>query len=179
MGRVHVSGLTWWRSWPHPDEPRQKGRAHVVDDLPRLIMRDGDYGTVEGGLPDVEPGFCMLEWDVALGARERALFEDIAMEEPDRVLVAPYDIYPEGQPPTVVHKVCPDVSKPGMRFPANTNDWTVHSFGFGCIYLPQRTLLPWPSGKVMRDSTFSDWHIARHGHARLTWDVHPQHLHGD
>lgn len=172
--------LTWWRSWPHPDEQRARGRAHVIDDLPRLIMRDGDYSTVEGGLPDVEPGFCMLEWDVALGARGRAAFEALALAEPGRVLVAPYDIYPEGSGPTCVHKVCPDPAKPGIRHPIEPGDLRAHSFGFGCIYLPASVLRAWSGrGRVMRDSTFSDWHIAHHGTARVVWDVHPQHLHGD
>lgn len=176
---MDVAGLTWWRSWPHPDERRAAGRAHVVDDLPRLVMRDGDYGTVEGGLPDVAPGFCLLEWDVALGARERALFAELAAEEPDRVLVAPYDIYPDGAGPSCVHKVCPDPAKAGIRFPASPGAVEVDSFGFGCIYLPRALLDRWPPGKVMRDSTFSDWHIAQGLRARVTWDVHPQHLHGD
>jgi hypothetical protein len=171
--------LTWWRSWPHPDELRARGRAHVVDDMPRLIMRDGDYSTVEGGLPDATPGFCLLEWDVALGARGRARFEQVALEDPGRVLVAPYDIYPDGADPTCVHKVCPDPSKPGIRGPAVPGAVGVHSFGFGCIYLPALVVAAWPAGKVMRDSTFSDWHIARHGAARVTWDVAPQHIHGD
>ncbi len=172
--------LTWWRSWPHPDEPRARGRAHVADSLPRLIMRDGDYSTVEGGLPDVEPGFCMLEWDVALGARGRARFEEVALADPDGILVAPYDIYPEGQPPTCVHKAALNEAKPGLRTPIVEGLERTHSFGFGCIYLPASVLRAWGGrGRVMRDSTFSDWHIAQGLRARVTWDVHPQHLHGD
>jgi hypothetical protein len=174
-----VERLTWWRSWPHPDETRAAGRAHVIDDLPRLVMRDGDYATVEGGLPTVEPGVFLLEWDVALGLRERTRFEEIALTEPHRVLVAPYDIHPVGQGPTVVHKVCPDPAKPGMRWPVAEGDPVADSFGFGCIYLPQAVLARWPASKSMRDSTFSDWHIATVGRARVTWAVHPQHLHGD
>lgn len=171
--------LTWWRSWPHPDETRARGRAHVIDDMPRLIMRGGDYATVEGGLPDAEPGLCLLEWDVALGRRGRALFEEIALTEPHRILVAPYDIHPEGQGPTVVHKLCTDLAKPGMRWPITPGMPVADSFGFGCIYLPRAVLARWRPGKSMRDSTFSDWHIANVGRARVTWDVHPQHLHGD
>lgn len=171
--------LTWWRSWPHPDEPRAAGRAHIVDDLPRLIMRSGDYSTVEGGLPDVEPGFCLLEWDVALAQRGRRRFEQEALAEPDRVLVAPYDIYPRGGRYTCVHKVAENPLKAGWRRPATPDDTEVHSFGFGCIYLPAAVLRLWRPGKVLRDNTFSDWHIEHFGTARITRDVHPQHLHGD
>lgn len=170
--------LTWWRSWPAAGEIRARGRAHVIDSLPRLIMRDGDYSTIEGGWPDVAVGLCLLEWDVALGARERALFEEQALEEPDRVLVAPYDVEVDGRR-FYVHKVCPEPRRPGVRFPAGPGSTEVDAFGFGCIYLPCELLFRWPGRKPLRDSTFSDWHIANVGRARVTWDVHPQHLHGD
>lgn len=180
MGRQPGPDLTWWRSWPQADEERQHGRARIEDGLPRLHMRDGDYATVEGGLPDVEPGFCMVEWDVALALREREVFAEIALTEPHRILVAPYDIRPDGGRPTVVHKLCTDPErKPGIRFPLEAEMPVADSFGFGCIYLPQAIISRWPAGKVMRDSTFSDWHIANIGRARVTWAVHPQHLHGD
>lgn len=171
---VGLGAVNWYRSWPR-EIPSD--RAYVVDSLPRLVMQDYDYSSVN--LPEDEPGFCMLEWDIALGKRDRDTFVEVALREPDRILVAPYDIYPEGSEPTVVHKVCPNPNKIGIRYPIDRFDIDCHSFGFGCIYLPRVILDAWPSGRVMRDATFSDWHIVNFGTARVTWKVRPQHLHGD
>lgn len=174
--------MHWYRSFPLDGERRAIGRAHVVDSLPRLVMRDCDYSTVKGGLPVDEPGFCMLEWDVALGRRERDLFAEMALTDPDRVMVAPYDIFPEGQPPTLVHRHAADIRKPGHRVPVAFSMTECHSFGFGCIYLPRSVVVAWQKDKpsaFFNDARFSDWHIARYGTARVIWDVHPQHLHGD
>jgi hypothetical protein len=176
---VAVTLLRWYRSWPAPGQQRAEGRARVEDHLPRLVMRDCDYSTAD--LPTDLPGFCMLEWDVALDVAGRDRFAAHAFEDPERILVAPYLIYPHGAPPVVVHKSADNPKRIGHRRPIpEGQDWA-HSFGFGCIYFPQVILDDWRAGgrRRMTDARFSDWHIANHGTVEVTWWVAPQHLHGD
>jgi hypothetical protein len=171
------SPLRWYRSWPEAPPP---GRAFVHDGVPRLLMTGCDYQTLTRfqPWPPHRPGFCLLEWDVALDRVGRARFAEEALAEPDRILVAPYHIYPVGGRPTIVHKHGPGRSRVPIARPRPTAD----SFGFGCIYMPQlvlqRFLITRPRAP-MRDSLFSDWHMDRYPPVRVTWDVHPQHLHGD
>ncbi len=173
-----MSPLPWWRSWPAG--PLPAGRAFVADSLPRLLMSGCDYRTVvdHQPWPDADPGFCMLEWDVALASEERARFAAHAAAAPGRVLVAPYMIYPVGRGPVLVHK-----SGPGrMRTPVRPGQRWAHSFGFGCIYFPRAVLARWfeeRPGARFNDARFSDWHIARYGTVEVDWSVRPQHLHGD
>lgn len=152
----------WYRSWPTDgDWARRSNRAHVVDRLPRLHVSNFDYLTVEKW-PSERTGFCMLEWDVALDQRARTRFARIAKEHPARVLVAPYWYGAQGFLP---------------------NDKTeADAFGFGCIYFPAPVLLEAiehfrAAGTRLCDMTFSHWHLRRFGPARVTWGVHPQHLH--
>lgn len=170
--------LTWYRSWPAAGEPTA-GRARVEDSLPRLLMSGCDYATAQ--LPEDEPGFCMLEWDVALDRTGRDLFAALAEADPERVLVAPYPIFPVGSTPVVVHKAAESMARVGHRRPIEPGQAWAHSFGFGCIYLPQSVLAGWRSAgrQRMTDATFSDWHIAAHATVEVTWRVSPQHLHGD
>lgn len=167
--------MRWYRSWPYLPPA---GRARVVDGLPRLLMRGCDYGTVweYQPWPEDQPGFCLLEWDVALGADGMARFAEAAAVDPTRVLVAPYPIYPVGRPPVCAHKAGPG----RMRTPVAAGRPTADSFGLGCVYLPQRILAAWWAergrGGTMRDVTFSEWHRDRCGPVAIDWTVHPQHL---
>lgn len=170
--------LAWYRSWPDqvPD-----GLAHVIDGLPRLVMRDKNYATLADyqPWPQHDPGWCLLEWDIALASEERQRFEQHALSEPGRVLVAPYPLYPAGKPPAGVHRTKGRPISPGERW--------AETFGFGCIYFPQAVLDRWwaepPATYAKRgyftDTTFATWYRTRYGLGEVDWSVHPQHLHGD
>lgn len=166
--RPDAGGLRWLRSWP---TAVPGGRAHVHDHLPRLHMSGHDYLTAE--LPDDEPGWCLLEWDVALASEERARFAALALEAPGRVLVAPYHIYPVAGPPAGVHRTA------GRPIPEGAP--AAETFGLGCVYLPQPVLRAFMASTppAFTDRSFSRWHLAEYGPAGVTWEVHPQHLHGD
>lgn len=159
--------MEWFRSWPAVAPP---DRAHIIDRLPRLVIGDYDYATLNPGWPAVRPGFCLLEWDVALDRVGRARFAELAAAAPGRVLVADYPIFPVGGPPAGTCRV-------GGR-PVDPGTPRAESFGFGCIYLPAHILQAWPGGR-MTDRTFSRWHHTRYGPATIARGVHPQHLHGD
>jgi hypothetical protein len=86
-----------------------------------------------------------------------------------------------GADPHCCHKSADDEAKIGHRHPIlEGQDWA-HSFGFGCIYFPQTILRRYLAERrpSMSDSRFSDWHIDHYGTVAVTWDVRPQHLHGD
>ncbi|MCI0632515.1 MAG: hypothetical protein L0206_01135 [Actinobacteria bacterium] len=168
--------LTWWRSWP---ETIPEGRAYVVDGLPRLVMRDCNYATLADyqPWPDDEPGFCLIEWDLALDVVSRDRFAARARRHPDRVLVAPYYLRPEHRLPVLVHR---SRGKP-IEWGEPRCEW----FGFGCIYFPKAILdrwwleMPARSRGKWNDTTFSSWLMPRYGPTDVAWDVYPQHLHGD
>jgi hypothetical protein len=167
---TNTSSIDWYRSWPR-EIP--KGRAHVRDSLPRLPMTNCDYRTMQW--PD--EGFCLLEWDIALDRRQRATFADQAAERPDEVLVAPYWLFYGGSG-RLVHRKLFNLDPIAEGAP------TADLFGFGCVYFPRQMILDYLAYQPYRrepftDTTFSHWHRRTHGKARVTWDVHPQHLHGD
>ena len=172
------SNLNWYRSWPNQVP---LGRAYVQDSMPRLLMSDCDYNRVEGGLPADEPGFCMLEWDVALSIDQRARFAELAEETPDKILVAPYTKDYKGGACVQIHR--------RMGFiPIEKGSPKTDFFGFGCIYFPQKLLQEWYAFRLSHqpylfvkfdDTRFSQWHWDFHGPADVTWDIHPQHIHGD
>lgn len=143
-------------------------------------MRDQNYATVADyqSWPDDEPGWFLLEWDIALASDERARFAGQALAHPHRVLVAPYMLYPDAGP-RVAHRC-------GGRPIPDGQPWA-EMVGFGCIYFPQAVLKAFWSDPPMRlrrtdvfnDSVFSDWHRRQYGAVEVSWTVHPQHLHGD
>ena len=168
---VTVSPLNWYRSWP---EVVPEGRAYVQDSLPKLLMHDCDYRTMEW--PADEPGICLLEWDIALDQRERNLFAEQALSEPNKVLVAPYWKSYGGALRHIHRKLDNEPTEVGSP--------DTDLFGFGCIYIPGRMVTaflasPGYRNSAFTDTTFSRWHRREHGRARIAWDVHPQHLHGD
>lgn len=143
-------------------------------------MRDQNYTTVPEyqPWPRHDPGWCLLEWDIALDRHGRDRFAAGALEHPDRVRVAPYLLYPpEG--PRQVHRL--------HGTPLADGQPHADMFGFGCIYLPQTVLDAFWSDPprrltrtgVLTDTVFSDWHRSRFGPVDVDWNVHPQHLHGD
>lgn len=145
-------------------------------------MRDQNYATLADyqPWPSHGPGWCLLEWDIALGQADRDRFAAAALERPGRVRVAPYWLYPkDGRGPIQVHRTAGRPIRDGQPH--------ADSFGLGCIYLPQPVLDRFwqePPRRLTRqgvftDGTFSDWHRARYGPVDVDWTVHPQHLHGD
>lgn len=169
---IFVSDIRWYRSWPATSP---EGRAFVQDSLPRLIMSDCDYSTVQEW-PDDDPGFCMLEWDVALDLESRNRFVELAEQRPDRILVAPY-IKSYGGAIRQIH------SHMGYN-PIAVGDTRAENFGLGCVYLPQaelqRFLVERDPREPFTDTSLSTWYwTKRHRFADVTWEVRPQHLHGD
>lgn len=177
----------WYRSWPSPTDWAEHDldiRPHVVDTLPRLMMSGQNYRTVgeyrsigtSDGWPIDRPGFCMLEYDVALDPVEMQLFASIALLEPQRILVAPYRFHDtwssfqgnDGSGPSVTGR------------PIHVDEIEADSFGLGCIYIPRDILtefLPTMDHLGFTDYTFGKWYHERYGKVRITWEVHPQHLH--
>jgi hypothetical protein len=164
------SSLKWYRSWPIVVP---EGRAYVVDSLPRLGMSRCDYNTIEPEWPEDEPGFCLLEWDVALDIQSRTRFAMRAEETPERVVVAPY-IKNYGGAVRQVHR------RTGFES-IEEGEPKTDFFGFGCIYLPQRVLREYLDTRPEKftDVTFSRWYRNKYGRVSVIWDVRPQHLHGD
>lgn len=187
--------MRWVRSWPAGDVP--PGRAHVVDELPRLVIADYDY-TPLGALDD---DVCLIEWDMALSLEDRLAFERSVSIAPAHVLVAPYRLYLLGQPVWAHRRVFSNYRTRWVM----TGETHCELFSFGLIYLPRalvRAFLAapapergrWPDVKPgdytdsrFTDQTFSTWHLFRsskeHYHellaprVRIAWHVNPVHLH--
>lgn len=177
-----MTELQWVRSWPAAHEIAEKGlesRPHVIDSIPRLLITDQNYRYAEW--PTDLPGFCMLEWDVAVDPISRRAFAAEALVHPREVLVASYRLHDtemswqgnDGGGPSVggrpVHSGCPSCGE-------DRSD----SFGLGCIYIPQlalRGFLAVMDHTGFTDYTFGRWYRENFGQARVTWRIHPQHLH--
>lgn len=144
-------------------------------------MKDQNYATVAEfqPWPQHEPGWFMLEWDIALDRQSRERFVANAMQNPDRVRVAPYTLYYEGVPARQVHRW-------GGR-PIPDGQPHADMVGFGCIYFPQVILDRFwaePPARLVKtgmfnDGVFSDWHGQRYDPIAVDWTVCPQHVHGD
>jgi len=171
----------WYRSFPSPSEIAEKQLEtvpHIVDGLPKLLMANQNYNTVADyqPWPEDKPGFCMLEYDVALDSQGQRAFGALALVEPREILVAPYRwnnswihfVGNDGRGPT-----------PESR-PVHPTDRYCDSFGLGCIYIPVYILAEFLESMDhlgFTDYTFGQWYRGRYGPARLTWEVHPQHVH--
>jgi hypothetical protein len=170
----------WYRSWPSDGDIAELGgpssRNHVIDNLPRLIMAGHNYKTVGEYQTWPDENFCMLEWDVALDKRGRELFSALSLSEPRRVLVAPYWWHESW-----IHYVGNDGRGPTEESrPVLPSDTECDSFGLGCIYIPRAILTEFLAQMDrfgFTDYTFGKWYRGKYGPARLTWDVHPQHVH--
>lgn len=176
-GEVVDRSAPWYRSFP---ELVPEGRAFVVDSLPRLTMRSCDYNTLADfqPWPRHEPGWFMLEWDIALDVVDRQRFAEHALREPDRIMVAPYWLVKPKfrNVPIQCHRM-------RGRF-VDDGEGKCDQFGFGAIYWPQPVLDDWFANKPAHvakwdDTLFSDWYRTRYGPTRIDTTVHPQHLHGD
>lgn len=179
--------MMWVRSWPSPSEWAEKvpkDAQYVVDNLPKLVMAGQNYKTVSeinslgtgNGWPETVPGFCMLEYDVALDSHGQSAFAALALVEPHQVLVAPYRWHGSW-----IHFVGNDGRGPTPESrPVHQTDEYVDSFGLGCIYIPRLILcefLAQMNHLGFTDMTFGLWYRQKYGPARVTWAVHPQHVH--
>jgi hypothetical protein len=169
------------RSWP---QSIPENRAHVVDDIERLVIDHHDYAR----LGDVDEDLILIEWDVAVGQEDLLTFAARAAESPNRVLVAPYRIYADvyGLPADVWAHRAWDGNGLGMVIPygakpVETNAPTCNLFGLGLVYLPRdlvRRFLPGHPPGHFGDTEFSMWHYERVAKdVPIAWDVRPVHLH--
>jgi hypothetical protein len=166
------------RTWPRIIPAGRTG--YVVDGIERLVIHRYDARAMVG----LQADLIALEWDIAASKEDLALFADHARAEPDRVLVAPYRLYPEVNrgldAPIWAHR-----REPG-NVPVTPADPVCHRFGFGMIYLPRALLVAFagdwlannPYGNLS-DETFSGWHYQTQADrdVPVCWDVRPVHLH--
>lgn len=169
--------MRFLRSFPAVVPP---GRAHVVDNVERLVMHDYSYRALGHYGDDI----LLIEWDMAVSAEDLARFRQHIAADPTRVIVAPYRVYeqttrPEplqGGPKWVHRKYIG--AKASMRH-VHEGDPDADLWGMGLIYMPRAVIAEfldfWPGH--FNDGTFSGWHFDRHGPAPITWDVRPVHLH--
>jgi hypothetical protein len=160
------------RTWP---ERIPEGRNYVVDQIPRIEMRDHNYAPV---LEQLDGDTVVIEWDLAVRPRDVAAFTAACLADPDRVRVAPYTLYPVSTNlpgPVWAHR------RAGRNPPwIETGEPDCDLFSFGLVYLPHvvvsRYLEPGP--EVSGDARFSSWHhSAGLGPVPVQWDVQPVHLH--
>lgn len=183
--------MRWLRSWPAVIPPH---RAHVVDDLERLVIADYDY-TPLGAIDD---DVVLIEWDMALAPDDMEQFDRAAKYYHENPLVAPYKLYyvsNNGRDrPVWAHRKLTEAGEDWIRAWDNFADYV----GFGLIYLPRRVVrafldapapergapLVAPGGYTdcrFHDQTFSMWYRHRYsggGPIRVEWDIWPVHLHG-
>jgi hypothetical protein len=168
------------RSWP-AEIP--EGRAYDVDDIPKFIMgNEGERQFDYRGLVDLDDDVVLIEWDIAVGGEQLALFMERAKAEPDRVRVAPYLLYRGrgGRPqiPFYVHRIRTRETR-RWALPGDTH---CQMFGFGLVYLPQALIDQFVAQMVPRshfgDTEFSNWHRRNVApDVPIDWDCHCIHLH--
>jgi hypothetical protein len=170
------------RSWPARIPEGRTG--YVVDGIERLVIDHHDYGP----LAAVEDDCLLIEWDVAVGQEDLRHFADHALEDPDRVLVAPYRIYADvyGLPADIwAHRHWDGTGvgtiNPEGATPVSTGDPTCNLFGLGMVWLPGDLVARFAA--LARDSHFGDTQFSRWHYERVArevpicWDVYPVHLH--
>lgn len=167
------------RSWPEQVPP---GRAHVVDDVPRLLMRDYDY---RAPLAEVDDDVLLIEWDLAIGKEDLAEFARRAKAAPERVLVAPYRLYHyssdrDRPAPIWAHRRYEGTPEAGTLRHVTEADQTCHLWGLGLTYLPRHVIAAFVAawGGTLTDGALSGWHYRNvAGDVPITWDIRPVHLH--
>lgn len=188
--------MRWLRSFP---ARMPHGRAHVVDDLERLIIHDYDYTPLAAIGEDV----CIVEWDMAVSPDDLARFEWIANGNRLDICVAPYLLYHVGPEPVLAHRVLVEDGEGGYgeRW-LHEGERSCDYFGFGLIYLPWYLISEfldspapargWPlyapggyHDTRFTDQTFSCWiahnrpeDVMTGRRTRVMWSVRPVHLHG-
>lgn len=180
------------RSWP---QRIPEGRiGYVIDDMPRLLIDRYDLRP----LGDIDDDVLLLEWDLAVGREDLLTFAGRACEYPERVMVAPYRLYPDGNPgltePIWAHRRFRDGIVPGQWVQIRLDvlphiregEPFCHLFGLGMIYLPRRLVRRFIDEYCTRnpqasfdDHNFAEWHFhhAEQPEVPVTWDIRPVHLH--
>lgn len=132
--------------------------------LPVLEQLDGD--TV------------IAEWDIAFDFVDMAWFTARCLEDPERVRVAPYRLFPESTnlpAPVWAHRRVG--RNPGW---ITDGEQECDLFSFGLVYLPHTVVSKYlaTSPETTSDDLFSRWHHrAGLGPVPVAWDVHAVHLH--
>lgn len=173
------SQLNWIRTYPvgTPDDLVATGRRFVWDQHTERVAMDTDYRPV---LAALDASTVITEWDIAFSAEHRDLFGRYCLEDPARVHVAPYRLYPVSTglaAPVWAHRVADGWH--GYRW-VNERDKRCDLFGFGMVYLPLSIVTRYLSDNsgIATDSTFSLWHDhSGEFPAVIHWDVRPIHLH--
>jgi DNA-binding transcriptional LysR family regulator len=167
------------RSWP---EIVPTGRAHVVDDIDRLVIRDYDYRTALGAVDD---DILLVEWDLAVDKDDLTRFATRAAAEPARVRVAPYRLYHyssgrDRPAPIWVHRRYIGDPQTGRLVHVGEGDPTCHLWGLGLTYLPRAVVRAYLDARPepITDGHLSGWHYQHvERDVPIDWDVRPVHLH--
>lgn len=169
------------RSWPAviPD-----GRAHVVDDVERLVIDNHDYTS----LATVDDDVLLLEWDMAVSKEDLLRFARMARTRyTGRVVVAPYRVYYEEmmQTPVWAHRTW-NGEPVGMANPVGARPVVEYApvcnlFGLGMVYLPAGLVRRFVHDRYAArcgDVEFSMWHYRNVApEVPILWTIRPVHLH--
>lgn len=140
-------------------------------------------------LADVGDDVLLIEWDLAVGAEELVAFARRAVAEPDRVLFAPYRLYPGCSikapgvgPQWAAWRYRGNDQRNGGLEQVQPGDLTAHVTGLGMVYLPEKLIRRYLAERDpswgFSDIAFCGWHyrtIARD--IALDWSARPVHLH--
>lgn len=171
--------IPWVRSWPNREAHYlpMMGRRFVWDPFTPRVEMDHDYRPLLAGL---DASTVIVEWDIAFGADDAALFERYCLEDPNIVHVAPYYVYPAStalRDKVWVHRIAKGQTP--YRW-TTRDDSSCDLFGFGMVYLPLQTIRDYLSetDEITTDATFSLWHYnTGRGSVPIHWDVRVIHLH--
>lgn len=168
------------RSWPRVVPPN---RSYVVDLVPILRMDNCDYHQI---FADADDDYLLLEWDIAVSKEDVNLFAALALDDPRRVMVAPYRIYYEHMldAPVWAHRTWDGeprgMANPVGAKPVQTMRRTCNLFGLGMVYLPRKLMNACARSGYsasIGDVQFSMWHYANVSEdVPIAWDVRPVHL---
>lgn len=161
-----------------------RGRNWVDDEIPRCYIHSYDNSP----LLEYNDDIVVLEWDIAVGFEDLELFCEIAADSPDKVMVAPYRLYPpsDARLPDKGVWAHRKVTDPTSLSTA----WVTHAdlqcdlFSLGFAYLPRKTLEGFAEhrqffpDKRMTDANFSLYHYRQlKEKVPICWAINPVHLH--
>lgn len=171
----------WVRSWPEYVPPH---KTHIIDDLPRVTVKDYDYRTL---IPyNTDHRLNHLDWDVAIGREDVERMDELYRLYPNRVVVAPIYYYDETLPRYVHQQVVPISTQypRGMRWMTAGENLCDYA-GFSCISIPPN-FLQWcdewlktlhNEDQRITDTRFSDWmYQIRHEKFVVDWRIQAVHL---
>lgn len=162
-----------------PSRPRPD-RAYVVDSAQAVTVDHYDYR----GLADVGDDVIQLDWDIAVAKQDLREFAARARCTPDRVLVAPYPIYPDTRPglPGITWPFRRYVGPDRLRY-VREGEPFCHLFGFGMVYLPRNLIAGFCADHPdanFDDNAFAGWHYRNvREEVPIEWDIRPVHLNYD